>query len=335
VAQGQEVTTREGVLVQITLGATSSVPGTAEAILGSRLLIVTPDIERAAAVAGSVSDASVPRDGLGDEHTPMPSGAPILVAAAVDASGGPGSNGTIRVQIEWEIAKLALTPLAIASAEVLLHTDKGSVDSLDTTFHAGTADQDGVLADADFQAPAAPIPGAVMPVPDGPPGTAGTFAFDVTAPLRQAVARDRSHFSIQGRVDESLTGGGFQRGLQVHTTATGPANPPADHPQLRIALAGGAPEFVFAIDTLPLFGTLLDSNSSPVLAPRTLPSPTLTYVPFAEFNGLDQFRFTATDGVTTDVALVKLVIQPAVIPPGEGGPGSDCDFDPDDCDNGR
>jgi hypothetical protein len=333
VAQDQEVTTRENVLVQITLGAVSSLGGASEVRLGARSALVTEVIDRGAAVAGSVADSTDPRDGLGDNHTDLPGPAPVLVAAAVDATGGPGSNGTIRIQMEWEVASLGLQPLSVASAEVLLHTVKGTVDALDTFFLAGTGEQDGLLADADFQAPATAIPGAVMPVPDGPAGSEGTFAFDVTAPLQRALALDRSHFSIQGRVNEALTG--FQRGLQVRTTATGNLTDQLE-PRLRISLAEGAPEFVFTIVTLPAHGTLLDSTSTPITTvPAILPSRTLTFVPTPAFNGLDEFIFSASDGVTVDQALVELVIQPAVGPGGPGGSGGDCEVDPDGCDNGR
>ena len=59
-------------------------------------------------------------------------------AAGVDASGGAGSNGTLRFQIEFDISGLG-DGSDLTSAVVILNTNKGSVDSLDTSFFVGMA----------------------------------------------------------------------------------------------------------------------------------------------------------------------------------------------------
>ena len=169
-----------------------------------------------AAIAGNVADAD--GNGLGDNHNDLPGGAPVFVAAGVDVSGGPGSNGTIRVHIEWGLAPLGLCTVRVAQVE--LRTSKGTVDQLDTQFFALSADGDGLLGDADFESPGLPIPGALMPVPPVPFGTEGMFVFEVTGELRAAIESGLSFFSMQGRVDESLSGTGFKRGLQVRSTAS-------------------------------------------------------------------------------------------------------------------
>lgn len=181
-----------------------------------------------ASVAGSAADAD--GDGLGDNHSDLLPATPGLVSAGVDASGGGGSGGTMRPHIEWNITSL---PGFVAGAEVLLHTWHGSVDRLDTYFFAVQADRNGILENSDFESPAVQIPGVVMPV-TGKPGDAGTFTFDVTDYVNDAVANGYDFFSVQARVDEDLAGGGFKRGLQIRTTCN--CNEFAEHPKLIITL---------------------------------------------------------------------------------------------------
>lgn len=261
-----------------------------------------------AEIAGNVADAD--GNGLGDNHNALPGPAPVLMAAAVDASGGPGSNGKLRMQIEWDMSGLRSLATSLTSAEVLLHTNKGTVDSLDTTFFVGTTDQDGLLTDGDFQAPATAISGVTMPVPAGPPGTEGTFSFDVLDEVRVA-ARNESiaFFSIQGRVDEGLAGGGFARGLQVYTTASGNLSSFLE-PQLALATPGvTAPPLVFSILTLPTGGTLADSFAQPITTvPATLLDDIVVYTPNLSFTGADEFLFQVDDGASTASARIRIIV---------------------------
>lgn len=180
------------------------------ALFNSRPLSATL-ITIEAAMAGSVADRN--GDGVGDNHSELPGPSPGLISAAVDASGGPGSNGTLRMHFEWDLSSLP-DNWSITGAEIRLYTQRGTVDSLNTSFYHLTEDQDGLLTNSDFQSLATPLP-VVMPVVSG----FGVFSFDVTSLLQQDFADGNSYFSIQGRVDESLSGQGFRRGLQVYSTA--------------------------------------------------------------------------------------------------------------------
>lgn len=174
-----------------------------------------------ATVAGNTSDAN--GDGLGDNHNALPGSAPLFAAGLVDASGGAGSNGIGRFHIEFPLSSVR-TLTGTLSAEVLIHTNRGTVDSLDTFFFSGVTDGDGLLGDADFQTIGAQVAGVVMPVPPLatlPVGGDGTFRFDATTALLAAIQAGFDFLVIQGRVDESLAGGGFKRGLQMRTTASG------------------------------------------------------------------------------------------------------------------
>lgn len=210
-----------------------------------------------AEIAGNVADAN--GDGLGDNHTDLSGSAPVLMSSGVNASGGAGSNGIMRMHFEWDVSSLLGSQNDITSAQVRLHTDKGTVDQLDTFFFFGTTDQDGLLTDFDFQAPMNQIARVVMPVPDVPAGTDGEFSFDVLQPLQAALAAGQQRFSIQGRVDESLARGGtYLRGLQVRTTAAGNISNSLE-PKLSITLGGDHQILTFAITKDD--GTVLDSGS--------------------------------------------------------------------------
>lgn len=220
-----------------------------------------------------------------------------------------GIQGVARVQIEWNVSSLAAAE--IEQATVRLVTQKGTVDDLDTFFLAGAADQDGVLAVADFQAPASPLPGVVMPVPPGAQtGDQGTFAFDVTGQLVGALRQGFGFFSVQGRVDEGLAGGGFRRGLQVRSTATGNLALGTE-PQLDVVVTP-APDvrLTWQVTALPLHGTLTDLSGAAVLVGQTFTTaPTLLYTPAADFSGNDSLTYRVTEGLVFDTAILTILVQ--------------------------
>jgi hypothetical protein len=166
-----------------------------------------------AVIAGGVADSN--GDGKGDNHSDQLPDTPVFQSAAINSSGGNGCRGTSRYVSKWNIS--SLNGYVIDSAQVVLSTCKGSVDTLDTFFYAITAESNGTLNDADFEAPNVQIPNATMGVPDIPAGTNGSFSFDLTSQLQDAVNQQHNIFSIQGRVNESLSG--QQRGLQMYTTS--------------------------------------------------------------------------------------------------------------------
>ena len=212
-----------------------------------------------------------------------------------------------RVQIEWDVSALPTAPEGIESAQVLLSTLKGTTDSLPTFFFAGGAVQDGVLAVSDYQAPATQISGVSMPVPAVPTGTEGTFSIDVTSQVRAARGAGRNFFSIQGRVNEGLAGGGFQRGLQVRSTATGNLSS-GKEPKLEVFTTPPPSELTFKITALPLNG-VLRFNGTPVVVNQTFASaPTLLYSPNIGVTGTDSFIYQVTQGGFSDLATVSISI---------------------------
>ena len=218
-----------------------------------------------------------------------------------------GIRGVARIEIEWNVSALPGAE-GIENAEVTLNTLKGTVDSLDTFFFAGTAEQDGVLAIADFQAPATAISGAVMPVPAVATGTEGTFVFNVTNQLRAARAAGRNFFSIKGRVDEGLAGGGFQRGLQIRSTADSNLSA-GKEPKLQVVTTAVGSDLTFKITSLPVNG-ILRFGGVPVVVNQTFSSsPTLLYTPTLNFTGTDSFGFQVTQGAFADLATVSIVIN--------------------------
>jgi len=220
-----------------------------------------------------------------------------------------GIQGVARIQIEWDVSTLP-GPEGIESAEVTLTTQKGTVDSLDTSFFAGTAEQDGVLAVSDFQAPTAPIPGAVLPVPAGSQtGDEGTFVFNVTQQLKAARAQGRNFFSIQGRVNETLAGQGFQRGLQVRSTATGNLSTDKE-PKLDVVTTPTEFPLVFTVITLPLHGTLTFAGAPVTVNQSFAFPPTFLYTPTVGFANTDTFVYRVTEGALADLATVTIVVSP-------------------------
>jgi hypothetical protein len=147
-------------------------------------------------------------------------------------------------------------------------------------------------------------------------GTEGTFSFGVLGELREALETDGlGYFSIQGRVDEGLAGGGSARGLQIFTSADGNL---ADFelPVLEIATPGvTAPSIQFTVLTLPAFGKLFHFGEEITEVPLVLSSANLTYRPNAGFFGNDSFIFEATDFVNIDTGIVALVVTPVAVDP--------------------
>lgn len=221
-----------------------------------------------------------------------------------------GIRGVARIQIEWPIGSFT-SPDGIEHADVNLFTHHGTVDSLDTFFHAGTQNQDGLLKASDFQTAVGPVL-ATMPVV-GSPGSDGTFSFDVTAALRAAVAGGFSFFTVQGRVNEALVGGGFQRGLEVRSSATGNQTS-GQVPQLNVVTTGTptGPSLEWKITSLPSAsaGTLrVFATGAPVSVGQTFTTtPVLLFVPTVGFTGGASFNYQVTEGLVVDFALVNIVV---------------------------
>jgi len=272
-------------------------------------------------IAGNVADAN--GDGLGDNANALPGSVPLFMSAGVNESGGAGSNGTVRMQFEWDLSSIAGSVGALQSAQILLPTHRGTTDSLDTKFYWVGASGDGNLTNADFEAPAETIPGAVMPVPQSMPiGGDGTFSFSVLDPLRATVANGFSFFAVQGRVDESVAGPA--RGLEVRTTASGNVST-NDIPMLSLATPGVTAPLQYRITALPANGTLRDSANALIsTVPYDLPTAQVRYTPNSGFLGLDTFTFDASNGFMLSSALAKVNVLLRT-----------CATDPKFCDNGR
>jgi predicted acyltransferase (DUF342 family) len=319
-ADDQTVTTLQDQAVQITL--TGTVPsGSSLAVQQSVIVGAQAAFLHGSAIAGNVADSDA--NGLGDNHNALPGSAPVFVSAGVGQSGGAGSNGTVRIQIEWDLSSLQGLG-NLQSASVLLHTHRGTTDSLDTSFFA-VAGGDGTLTDSDFQATGEPISGAVMPVPplsELAVGEDGTFSFDVLGNLQAAISAGAPFFSVQGRVNESLAGPA--RGLEVRSTASSNLASFLE-PQLSIATPGVTPAPTFSVLSLPAHGSLRNSLGDPITTvPTTLPDAQLSYTPTAGFIGDDGFTFRGTFDTSSADALVTLHVISA-----------NCAINPAGCDNGR
>jgi hypothetical protein len=308
-----EVTTFADEEVTISLGS--------ETESFSRHIVLTPHaaVLQPAAIAGNVADAD--NNGFGDNHNALPGSAPGLMSAGVGQSGGAGSNGTTRIEIEFDISQFAGSADALQSASVTLPTNRGTTDSVDTRFYWVTAEGDGALSDSDFEGAGEQIPGATMPVPSGMGiGSDGTFTFGVLDQVRTAMRLGRNYFVVQGRVDESQ--GGSVRGLQVRTTAAG--NQPSDVPGLALATPGVSPPLVYTITSLPSFGILFDGLTQITSAPYTLSGASVRYVPNNGFIGQDTFGFQATNNTFIDAATARVNVR-----------FSQCAQDVSACFNGR
>jgi cytoskeletal protein CcmA (bactofilin family) len=318
-APDQSVSTPQGAAVAIGLGGVGSAAGEgSSAGMGALRRIAGKAVAFApAAVGGNVADAD--GDGFGDNHnSALASGTPVLVAAGVGLSGGPGSNGTVRLHLEWDVSGLgSLGP--DASARVLLTTNRGTLDSLPTRFFAGVHGN-GRLEDGDFEASLELLPGAVMPV-SGAVGADGTFIFDVKDALAGALAAGATHFTVQGRVDESLAAG---RGLQVYSTADNPLTA-GKVPGLLLSTPPPLPPPTFILLSLPAHGTLRDALGNAISdVPHELAGAVVTYVPATGFLGADAFRYRAVLGETSDEGLVSVFVNLL-----------DCDTSAAGCDDGR
>ena len=272
-----------------------------------------------AAVAGNVADSD--DNGFGDNHNEdLATGAPVFVYAAVGSTGSAGSNGTVRIQIEWDISQIG--PIgADSTADVTLTTNRGATDSLDTYFFAGSGPGgNGTLEDGDFEANIEQLAGVVMPV-TGAQGADGTFTFDVKAALNDAIASGADYFIVQARVDENLSTG---RGLGVYSTADNPLNN-GKVPALILTSPPPTPPATYTVLTLPDNGVLKDSGNIIITAvPYELPDSLVTYVPNTGFTGSNHFDYRAELGVTVDTGRVSLFIN-----------NLDCATNPAGCYDGR
>lgn len=271
-------------------------------------------------VAGTVADAN--GDGVGDNHMVMPSSVPVFMSAGVGLSGGPGNNGTVRMQFEWDISGLGPTTSSLQSATMLLRTHRGTIDSLNTKFYFVSSPGDGLLTDSDFASPAEAVKGPVMDVPPNMPvGSEGTFSLDVLGELKAALGAGLQFLTIQGRVDESLAGPA--RGLEVRTSAD-LNRAEFLEPQLAITTPGITVPLTYTILTLPATGALFDGTTAILQAPYTLSAPRVTYQPPQGFVGNASFEFSVSNGFAVDQAIVTIHV---LLP--------DCASDPNGCDDGR
>ena len=315
--------TSEDRAVEITLGSLSSASGETSAVMApSRMVFVGQPAAflDSSEIAGNVADAN--NDGFGDEHAALPGSAPIFSSASVGfTGGGPGTNGKARFHIEWDISTLGTENLVTAT--VVLNTHRGTIDSLDTVFFAG-AGGNSALDDSDFESGLEAV-GATMPVPplsSMPIGSDGTFSFDVRAELQSAKAAGATHFTVQGRVNESLAGPA--RGLEIRTSAAGNV---ADflQPHLELTTPGAFPPTIFRITSLPANGILKDSLGATITSvPTTLPSSRVSYTPNTGFVGTNSFVYEVEMSATVYSGVVSILVN-----------AGNCAIDPTYCDDGR
>jgi hypothetical protein len=316
IAHDVEVSTFQDTSVLISLGESSIVTASRRFVVKPLAATLDP-----VTVAGNVADSN--GDHLGDNVNALPGSAPVFMSAGVNQSGGPGSNGTVRMQFEWDMSGIIGSVGALQSAQVILPTNRGTIDSLDTFFYWVGASGDGNLTNSDFEAPAEAIPDAVMPVPPSMPiGGDGTFSFSVLDQVRASAQNGFTFFAIQGRVNESLTGSA--RGLQVRTTASGNVSN-NDVPMLALATPGLTPPLLYSITSLPQGGVLLDSRNQLITTvPYNLSSPQVSYTPNTGFLGIDTFSFSVSNGVISSSASARITVFLA-----------NCQTSAQGCNNGR
>ena len=316
IAHDVQVSTFANTSVLVSLGDSSITTASRRFIIKPLAATLQP-----VAIAGNVADAN--GDQLGDNVNALPGPAPVFMSAGVNQGGTAGSGGTVRMQFEWDMTGISGSLSNLQSADVILPTNRGTVDSLDTFFYAAGVSADGILTNSDFEAPAEQIPGVVMPVPPSMPiGSDGTFSFSVLGQLRAAAQGGFSFFAIQGRVNESLTGPA--RGLQVRTTADGNIST-GNIPKLSLTTPGVTAPLTYRITSLPTSGVLRDSaNILITTVPYDLPSAQVSYTPNTGFLGTDTFSFSVSNGVTTSSALGTISV---FIP--------NCQTNPAGCNNGR
>ncbi|HEX7679797.1 MAG TPA: Ig-like domain-containing protein, partial [Thermoanaerobaculia bacterium] len=300
IAHDVEVSTPADTSVLVSLGENSILTASRRFVIRPLAALLDP-----VTIAGNVADSN--GDHLGDNANALPASAPVFMSAGVNQSGGAGSNGTVRMQFEWDMANIVGSAGALQSAQVVLPTNRGTTDSLDTFFYWVAASGDGNLTNSDFEAPAEQIPDAVMPVPATMPvGSDGTFSFSVLDQLRASAQNGFAFFAIQGRVNESLTGPA--RGLQVRTTASGNVTG-NDVPMLLLATPGITAPLTYTITALPPGGVLRDSTNQLIAnVPYDLPSPQVSYTPNTGFLGVDTFSFNVSNGVTTSSAFGRITV---------------------------
>jgi len=316
IAHDVQVSTFANTSVLVSLGDSSITTASRRFIIKPLAATLQP-----AAIAGNVADSN--GDQLGDNVNALPGPAPVFMSAGVNQGGTAGSGGTTRMQFEWDMTGISGSLSNLQSADVILPTNRGTVDSLDTFFYAAGVSGDGILTNSDFEAPAEQIPGVVMPVPPSMPiGSDGTFSFSVLGQVRAAAQGGFSFFAVQGRVNESLTGPA--RGLQVRTTADGNISS-GNIPKLSLTTPGVTASLTYRITALPSSGVLRDSaNALITTVPYDLPSAQVSYTPNTGFLGTDTFSFSVSNGVTTSNALGSISV---FIP--------NCQTNPAGCNNGR
>ena len=316
IAHDVQVETFADTSVLVSLGDSSITSASKRFILKPLAATLQP-----VAIAGNVADAN--GDQLGDNVNALPGPTPVFMSSGVNQGGTAGSGGTTRMQFEWDMAGISGSLSNLQSADVILPTNRGTVDSLDTFFYAAGVSGDGNLTNSDFEAPAEQIPGVVMPVPPSMQiGSDGTFSFSVLGELRTAAQGGFSFFAIQGRVNESLAGPA--RGLQVRTTASGNISG-GNIPKLSLTTPGVTAPLTYRITSLPTSGFLRDSfNVLITSVPYDLPSPQVSYSPNTGFLGTDTFTFDVSNGQITSSAFGHISV---FIP--------DCQTSKAGCNNGR
>jgi len=309
-----EVSTFAESQVLISLGGNSTQGQSRRFVLKPHAAVNIP-----AAIAGNVADAT--GNGLGDNANALPGAVPIFMSAGVDQSGGPGSNGTVRMEFEWDLTGFGNLSSSLLSANITLPTHRGTTDSLDTRFFWITGENDGSLTNSDFEGDGERIGGAVMAVPPTMGiGADGTFTFDVLDEVRTAMQLGRSFFTVQGRVDEGLSGPA--RGLEVRTTASGNL---FDVPSLALTTPGVTPPLIYRILSLPASGILRDSGNNVISSvPYTLPDSQVRYTPNTGFLGNDAFNFEINNTIVFDSAVARIRVR-----------AKNCQTDPAGCDDGR
>lgn len=313
-AHDVEVTTPPNESVLISLGLTS--------IETLRTVVIRPNAAflDSAEVAGTVADAD--NNGTGDNVMVLPAPVPVFMSAGVGLAGAPGSNGTVRMQFEWDLSGISGLAPSLRSADVLLNTHRGAIDSLDTTFYNVAGSNDGALTNSDFAGVAERIPGATMPVPTSMAvNDEGTFSFSVFGELLAALYAGQNYLTIQGRVNESVTGPA--RGLEVRTSAELNRDDFLE-PKLSITTPGVTAPITYTILTLPANGSLFDNGTPITSVQYTLSGANVTFVPANGFVGDTSFQFQVSSGVQFDEAVVHIRVALA-----------DCANDPAGCNNGR
>jgi hypothetical protein len=316
IAHDVEVSTEPETSVLLSLGASSLMTASRHFIAKPLAAFLDP-----VTIAGNVADSN--GDQLGDNVNALPGAAPVFMSAGVGQTGTAGSGGTVRMEFEWDMTNVSGSAGALQSAQVILPTNRGTVDSLDTSFYWVAASGDGNLTNSDFQAPAEQIPDAVMKVPPSMPiGSDGTFSFSVLDQVRASAQGGFSFFAIQGRVNESLAGPA--RGLQVRTTASGNVSGNTI-PMLSLATPGITAPLMYKITALPSNGVLRDSASQLITTvPYDLSDAQVSYTPNTGFLGLDTFVFSVSNGIISSSASGRVTVA---IP--------NCQTNPAGCNNGR